>query len=335
MQRTLLSIWVVLSIAAGAAWAAEKIVLKTKYTPGTYVSTMSTHMDTVTQMAQGMSITQKVKMLIITEIAVQKPGPEGQKIEMTYKRIKQSITGGPISMSYDSEDPPDQQDSMLSGIYKGLLGTKLTMLLGPDGRVVEVRGFDEMWGKLAKESPGAANIMAQMKKQFGQQTLEQTVSAADQYLPGKPVAKGESWVVAHKQEIPMMGLVDVTQNCKLTDIIKTPAGKIAVIDISSKIASDTPATMPAESTMPVSISKTDIRQSGTMKMNVKLGMMTQMKLDQKSLIEMQGPGAAGDSPTRMTVTTRGTTEVTVQPGKYTPPDRPVARPASRPAEVDF
>ncbi len=81
--------------------------------------------------------------------------------------------------------------------YNVLINRPFQMKLGPDGKLVSVKGmnaaWDEMEERFMEESPLAATMLKNMKSQFGDEAM--TVGQSDywSYLPDKPVRVGSKW----------------------------------------------------------------------------------------------------------------------------------------------
>jgi len=326
MNNKMMIAVLILSVVAAAACAGEKITLKQKYPPGTYIMTQDTRMQTTTEMGPGQTMAQKVNMLMVMEMTVGKPDQKGsKKMQIAYKRIKQSVEG-PVSMSYDSEAPKDSQNPMLAGVYEALLQTRIEATITPEGKVTDVKGFEKMWEELTKSNPAAAPMMKGFKKQFGDEMMEKMFSQSKQMLPDKPVGKGDTWDANLKLEIPMLGRMDIKQKCKLKEIEKTAAGKIAVIDFTGTVTGGAPGKTTTMGTATMTFKKMDTEQSGTMRMDVDTGMMTRTMMNQKMAMEMSVTGPDGGQM-NMATKMAGTSEVTVAPGKY------VRAAATKPAKV--
>ena len=336
MRKAVTVTTILLLAAAAQAQTPVKYELKQKYTPGDYVMTMTSDMDQTTQMEAGMSMAQKIQMVMVSQMSIGKPGPEGQKVEVAYKRIKQSVTGGPMSLEFDSAGPADEQNPMLAPMYNALLDTTISFTVGPDGEISNVSGMDKMWEKMAGAAPGgaAAAMMGSMKEQFGDKMLEQIAGPAKMFLPDKAVAKGESWTVEQDLPLPMIGQAKMQQECRLADVTETAKGKMAIIKFSGKMKSDEPAAPTTMGAVQMKFNSMDIQQSGTMKMDLKLGMVTDSDMDQTAdmAMEMTPPEGQG-MPMKMSISQKGKMKMEFRPGKYKPPTtKPTTRAATKPAK---
>jgi len=172
-----------------------------------------------------------------------------------------------------------------------------------------------------------------MKQQFGEKMFKEMFFAAQQYLPTQPVAKGESWTVNSNMEIPMIGNMDIKNQCVLKDLTKTADGTVAAIDYAGTMTRSQTQSSPSTSptSMPFRMGKADIEHSGQITMNADSGMLTQMKTELKMVMEMTIEAPEGAAKT-MTISSTGTTDTTMKPGIYVPPaSMPTSAPTSMPA----
>ncbi len=211
MFRNTLTALLVLSTASAAFGADEKIEIKVKYAPGTYVSTLKMDVNRTTSMSSGRSVTHDISMMFVMEATIDKPGPKDQKVRITYKRIKQSVDSGLIAVSFDSEDPQDMA-SPIAGFYMAMLDKTLHVTLDSEGKVTEVTGIEEIWSEIAKRNPRLVPPVGNMKRQFGDQ-IKQMFGQIEKVLPKKPVAKGDTWVLDTKQQaLPGLGEMSLERN---------------------------------------------------------------------------------------------------------------------------
>ncbi len=308
----------VLLFTAGLCRAGEKVTLEQKFVPGTYVTTMTTDMRNATQMpnARG-EIKQGIKMLMVMETTVEKPSDKGQTIRITYKRFRQSVTSGSMSISYDSAKATESQNPQMAKIYGAMLDHEIRFTMDSEGKIVDSKGLDEMWDKMGAGNPAMALVVKNMKKQFGNTMLKQMISSSSRYMPDKPVAVGDTWETNTKQNVPVLGEIDFVQQCKLTDLPDTPAGKVAVIVFTGKMKSDKPTTTDMGQGK-MTFTSVDMTMTGKMNVNIANTTLTTTVMDMSSRIKMSVGGPEGRTMD-MAVDTKGTVKTTVRPGRYEPP----------------
>ena len=316
MRHVIVIAVAVVSLAAGAL-AGEKITLKQRYQPGSYVWEMKTDMKMTMDMGQPQPMAQNMKMLMAAQMVVGPMTEKGQQFRVTYKRIRQEIKNPMMSMSYDSALPAAQQNPMLAGLLQAMLNKQIVVTLDAEGKTKNVVGMDKIWDAMGRGNPAAAGAMQNMKSQFSDETMKQMFSQADQFLPNKPVAVGEKWQVASKQTIPMIGEASVTNDCVLKDVKKVKGAETAIIDfVGTFVAAEGQQIKPLPGAS-IKFEKMDMKTSGTMNLDVRTGMMTASTMKQKGNIKM-AVNVSQDQQMNMSIDLDGTTAITVTPGVYKP-----------------
>ncbi len=132
-------------------------------------------------------------------------GLDYQVLEMDKRRnITNRITihsmlmrvSGPFgtTVDFDSTDP-FQEPALENSILASLMGFTLDVKINPSGRVVHVKGFEELIkeiGKLLPDSPDKRSTLKNLRSQLDYKTM---MGATDQLAlyPKQPVAVGDSW----------------------------------------------------------------------------------------------------------------------------------------------
>ncbi|HIJ45764.1 MAG TPA: hypothetical protein HPP50_06375 [Rhodospirillaceae bacterium] len=321
MRKVIPAVLVVV-LAVSASTAADKITLKQRYPAGTYVMTTEADMKQDITMAPAGEMRQNIKMLMAFEMTAEKPAADKtQVVHISYKRIKMSMTGGPMELTFDSERPPVASEEtspvsmMMWQMHKPLVGAKFDITIDGEGKPVKVTGMDRLWEEMGKANPAAAPMMANMKKSFGDETMKMMFSQTADQLPKAPVAVGEKWKANQVLPMPMLGNMTIEQECTLKEVRKTSAGRIARIDFVGNFSKGKPKAGANAAPMGMTISKMAGQQTGTIRFNVDTGMVVEMVTDQKMTMEMAPPGQEGAAPA-MTMKQNGQTRMTLTKGKY-------------------
>jgi hypothetical protein len=149
------------------------------------------------------------------------------------------------------------------------------------------------------------------------------------------VGKGESWTADQEESMPMIGKVKMKHECKLNDVTHTAKGETAVVGFAGKVVSAEPAAATAMGPIEMTFEQTEIQQSGTMKMDLKLGMVTDTDMDQTASIVMQMTPTQGQgAPMQMNISQKGKMKTQLRPGKYVPPTtKPAPKATTKPAKT--
>ena len=235
-----------LSLAA-AAHAQEKITLKLNMEEGAKRSTSFTmDMDNMVT-ANDTQINVKMNMAMDMSIEVKEVGGDGtHTMAFTYDRIRMKMSG-PLTVDYDSANQ-EQEGDPLSRVFGGLAGQTITTVMTPQGKVKEVRGFEELAEKLG--------VPKEQLKQQGDQ-MTQMMAA----LPTMPVGIGDTWEAT--MNVPNQGGMTTTSTYTLTD---RQDGE-AIVKIDGKITSAAGLNGTMTGTMRVN-EKTGWTEHGNMTMNM-------------------------------------------------------------------
>ncbi len=315
MFRTSFVLMVALSLIAGLAGAQEKVTLASKFPPGVYTTTMNQQMNVQMAMPGGQQMDQKQTMMMVSQITAGPVEPTGQKIEMAFKRIKQSMQMGPMNMGYDSADP-NQSSSPLAPIFKALLDAKISFTMTADGNVKDVTGLDSMIDDMVKQNPALASMAKTMKSQMGDNMVRQMIGAGNQMLPNKPVGPGDTWTTKATQNLGMLGDMTISNDCKLAALQKTPKGRIAVIEFKGKAttAEGKAAPMPG-----AKLDKLDMDMTGTSRFNADTGMLVQNTTNIKAKMSMTIGGSDDQPGMGIDMVMEGKVDQSTTEGKYEAP----------------
>jgi hypothetical protein len=270
--------------AGGADAAGDKVTLKQHFTPGDYVQTVTIVTDQQMTIA-GKNISGQSTQTFTMSFAIAKPDADGNKqATLAYKRIQMTTDQGGKKLAYDSAGPADAQDANLAKAMGPLTKVKLEMTIGKDDKVTGIKGLDALWEEMAKSDPQLAPMLAGMKQSFNDDTIKGMVEKMGELFPAKPLAVGDDWAVNTKMTVPMMGPMDIKQQCVLKAVEQSDAGKVAVIAYEAKIGSKENTTTMGAGQM--SVKKLDLVMTGQMHANLENPMLQTMTGQMKGTIEV-------------------------------------------------
>ena len=116
------------------------------------------------------------------EIAIEKPATAGQTIHVTFKRFKQVVELA--GWNYDSADP-GTKDSPIAQAFEPLLDKTIEVLLGPDGKVKQVKGMDKIWADISVDDEAANTVLNGLKQQFDKRMFSQLLTRRNTCLRGR------------------------------------------------------------------------------------------------------------------------------------------------------
>lgn len=287
---------------ATAPAAAEKYTLKAKYNPGRYVLEQKADIVQTMTPEGGQPTRHDISQAMTITQAISPADKQGnQTVLLGFRSVQQKISSaGSPSIEYDSQGPPQQQHPLLGATLTPLLQARVTVIVGPDGRVRSVTGMDELWDRLAEQSPAMSAMLLGMKKSLGNNMIRETMEKTAQMLPDKPVAIGESWQNELKVDMPYLGARQANQDCTLKAVRTTADGHIAVIDVLSKIESSQP-TQTDVGGAAVTVEKVEFTQKGEIRFNIERGMQESAQLDQAGHLIMTMPDPTTGKTARIAI----------------------------------
>jgi len=118
-------------------------------------------------------------------------------IGITYVRVRVNQSVGPQSLEYDSDNPPEYIDPSMKG-YSTLIGSKLKVKLDRHGKVLNLDGAEELVDKMITalnipESPRREKALQEIRGQFGEEALRNSIQQITAFYPDHPVNVGDTW----------------------------------------------------------------------------------------------------------------------------------------------
>lgn len=281
----LMVVTMLLTVAA-TSFAAEKVTLKQKFEPGTRWMTTTMNIDQTMSTGPTGAISSKIQQMMVMKMVVEKPNEQGEKtLTMTYERIVQNMSMGKMmNMSFDSAAPDDKQTSPMAQFMKPLVGSKIVVILDKDDKVKEIKGLDEMFGKIG----GNAGMAAGMKKSFGDNAVKSMISQSQKMMPTQPVAVGESWKMKDKIEVPVIGELNYDIDLKLIDVSKKNGKNVATIEFSGMMTG-TPQELKEMPEMPggkMELKEMKMTQKGQILFDIDAGRAITTDADQSMTMSM-------------------------------------------------
>ncbi|HZO89937.1 MAG TPA: DUF6263 family protein [Chthonomonadaceae bacterium] len=212
--------------------------------------------------------------------------PDGAaSMKITYRSVRFRMEGPQGVMEYDSEHPPATLPPGMQG-FAAMVGQSFTMLITPEGRVLEVKGMDALVQRVldksgVPEGPARASMEKMLKQTFGEEGFKEMMGQMVGIYPSQPVNIGDTWMqhVALTRGFPLV----MDTQYKLTG----RSQGLAQVAVQSAIKSN-PQAEPLEFG-PVKV-KLDLsgEQNGTMEIAEATGWMRRGTLHQKLSGTMNG-----------------------------------------------
>lgn len=113
------------------------------------------------------------------------------EIKVTYDRISYNIYMSMLgtSMEYDSDKDDSTEDNPMAAAMGPLVGSSFTMMMDKTGKVVDIKGMEEIMDKMG-ESVGAAGDMSST---FDADNMKKTMQNMMAIYPDVLVGEGDTW----------------------------------------------------------------------------------------------------------------------------------------------
>ncbi|MCL2348383.1 MAG: DUF6263 family protein [Planctomycetaceae bacterium] len=316
--------------------AQEKYTITPRFEPGKYVQTLVVNTDAVTRAGAGDldskgGIPMKQAQTQKQFLEVSPPDDQGiQKMKVTFSEIKMDQTVMGMKMVYDSMDK-DRQDPKLAPALQAMLGTEITFDLTKDGKKENVKGFDELWEKMAKSMPGniPAEMFKSMKENMSDEKMSNMLGGFENNFGREPRAVGEQWVETQSQIIPFFGKSEIES----THTLKSVQDDVAVIATEGKIKTQGGKAIEM-GPVKMNVEKGDMSIVTTTSVNIKTGLAfetrSEINMDMTATMDMprvkpsanradetkEDTPVKNAPPMKMHITSKGDSTVTIEKVEY-------------------
>jgi len=201
-----------------STWA-QKVELKAKYEPGTYVMTYSmagsesTYNKNRTETrgdGRPVYFQERDRVIMTVDMLVGQADDDGNiEVAYTFRTLKKGDW-------YDSTTDAKTKD-VTAMVYNAIIGKSLSVTFDPMGNAGDLKGLDELAAAMAGALPNEVPIKQVMPhaKRFSEYLLDGIGQAA--VFPNKPVGKGDTWEIS-TPVMPKRGTWCLKQVYKLTEI---------------------------------------------------------------------------------------------------------------------
>ncbi|MBN2483710.1 MAG: hypothetical protein JXD21_05880 [Candidatus Omnitrophica bacterium] len=136
------------------------------------------------------------------------------EIEVKYHSIIFKQQGPFGFIDYDSSHPPQKIHPSAMG-YDVMAGESFVITVSPSGEILNVRGMDNILDKLLSrmslpEGVSKDMVKENLRKQFGDEALKESVGNMFAVYPDRPVGIGDSWTKTVYTSIGFPARVDTT-----------------------------------------------------------------------------------------------------------------------------
>ena len=272
---------------ARPAGAQQKIILRQQFPPGRYVLDVKGKLKQSVKVNKARSRGVEISRRLLLDMRVLPADGQGvTRMELSFRRIVYKVVSRGRSMAYDSaEDPP--QLGRLGQLLGPLAEAKVSVAIGADGSVAEVRGLDEVWDARSRKDPDVQTWLKQTKAEMGDAMIRELFEQVPAFLPDGAVARGQSWKTKTSFTMPYVGKRECDQRVTLKTVGAEEGRQVAHLDLAGK-TTDAGVTDARADEMPLTLRKSRVAQRGQVSLEVKTHLPLSFSIDRDCVLEMTG-----------------------------------------------
>jgi len=142
----------VVGILASDSDATEKLDLKLRLKPGQKYGMRTIMEDKISQTIGGKQLNISHTKSTAVGFEVKEVDANGiALVKVTYRTLQEKTVSPEGGMEYDSTKPDTHAENPLAPTYTAMMGESFVMKVAPEGKIVELKGIDEMFGRMAEK----------------------------------------------------------------------------------------------------------------------------------------------------------------------------------------
>jgi hypothetical protein len=242
-----------------------------------------------TMKVSNQEVTQTQKQTFYFSYAPEKKDGDTWTIKQKIEGVVMSIDIGGTTINYDSTKTGDPATNPLGEFFKALVGSEFTLTVkaekGKEATVTKIEGRDKFLDKLGTANPQMQPLLNQILSEKALIEMAQPTFAA---LPGKEVAKGDTW---NRSSSLDMGPIGKYENA-YEYTYDGKDGKLDAIKVKTTLKYKEPAAGDGVGGLPFKIKKANLDSepaTGTIKYDADKGRIesSSMKLKLKGTLEIE------------------------------------------------
>ncbi len=295
LRLSFLLVWAV-STAAPPAGAGQEVELTWNPEPGTelvYEFTAGMEMETPAMPSMGMEFgfTERWQVL-------DRDGVGNITVRTTTERVRMSADGPMGPLAFDSAD--DSAAASPFAPFGRLAGTSLTIVMDPQGALVEVSGLAEIRDRLQPLLAANPMMAGMFEPMLSEEGFRGQWAQRMATFPTGPVEVGSTWESSYNVPNPALGEMTIAT----VQTVEALEGGVLVMGIDGTISSSGEG----GDALPIAMQMDDSTVSGTIRIDIRRGVM----LSSESRTTMKATVAMG--PQSETIESRSTIRVELLEG---------------------
>ena len=225
-------------LASRASADDEKVLLRQRYAPGSYLVTTNMTADQKTTVGETDQPPRHIERLMVMKLTIAEPDAKGdKKLQVTYERIRHVIGTGDNARAYDSAGPADEQDPALARVFAPLLIAKVEAAVNSRGEFLQVSGPEALLEDTGRLGP-STQPAPPGRGRFGPDAVRDMLNQTYAMLPKRPVSVGDKWQNNMELNLPLLGRINLPLDCKLESL--AGGGALATITWTGALEAQQP-----------------------------------------------------------------------------------------------
>lgn len=177
------------------ALLASDINLRLNVDKGTDAKYNSTTEQVITQTINGMQQVINQNQIFEYTISILGKGTEGNlEAKVTFNRIAVDMKMQGMEMSFDSEDESSTSPANPQFlVFKAMVDKSVTATISPLGKIIEVKGVEEMRNQMISETGGGAQAEQTIGAAITEESIKQMFAGAFITYPEKTINANSTW----------------------------------------------------------------------------------------------------------------------------------------------
>ena len=253
-----------MGVVTSDGYAAEKLDLKLRLKPGQKHSMRIITENKISHTIMGQQQKINHHKIVELEFEVKEVEPNGTaSVKVAYLSLEEKTESNHGEFEYDSTKPETFEGNPLATSYNAMIGQGFTIRVSVDGKIVQLKGIDKMYERMAEKIVDAEDkLLSKRKKKFKSiqdtvkraakkrskrerretvkemikknplftdEMFKETVANVFVLLPSSPVGAGDSW-----QDKMMLGALSGFVEADSTYTLKKIEKEVVIVDVSSK-----------------------------------------------------------------------------------------------------
>jgi hypothetical protein len=327
---------VTLVLLAGSVFG-QSVMLKPRLDPGKnyFLEIDSQTEQSVLGSSGAKPMTSSIHSLYGYTVKTEAQAGGGFHLTFTYDHVLMTFTAGGGSQGYDSDSvtAKDDEENMIGAAMAPMKGAAITLDIDASGKATAAHGAEQLVATIEKAASGNP-VVAQMKEELKDESFRLELGELRFALyPNKEVKQGDTWSSTVEADMPPLGKLKLTFDCKATKVEKKGDHQEATVEYTGKIASNGQV-VPAGNGMNIKLESGAMKGTATFDSSVGQYVHAQEDSDLKFALNPDDAAKAGKIDIQKKSTQRILSEAQREEQRKSAASAKPAAPATKPAQTN-